>query len=84
MKMKRKQLLLAPALVAAALALGGCLVHAGVSIPLGPPVVIAHSHVHSSACGHYKHRGRWYHAQGHHHGPRCGHVHRGGVWILVR
>jgi hypothetical protein len=76
--------LLAPALLAAALAASGCVVHAGVAIPLGPPVVVAHGHAHSAHCGHFKHRGRWYHSQGHHHGPGCGHKLRGGVWILLR
>jgi hypothetical protein len=76
--------ILAPALLAAALATSGCVVSAGLAIPLGPPVVIAHGHAHSAHCGHYRHGGRWYHSQGHRHGKNCGHKLRGGVWILVR
>jgi hypothetical protein len=77
----------APALLAGALGLGGCVyagVGVGVAVPLGPPVVVAHGHVHSAACGHTRYRGRWYHAARHRHGPHCGHVLRGGVWVLIR
>ena len=79
----RSRALFASAVCAGALALGGCLVHAGVAIPIGPPVVVARGHVHSAQCGHYRHRGHWYRAEHHHHGPGCGHRLRGGVWILV-
>ena len=86
---RKRKLNLAPAaLLAAALALplGGCVVHtsAGVAVSLGSPVVIASGHRHHARCGHYQHRGRWYHSEGHAHGKKCGHRLRGGVWILVR
>ena len=47
-------------------------------------VVVAKAHVHGVRCGHYRHRGHWYHLRGHVHGPRCGHVVAGGVWVLRR
>jgi hypothetical protein len=80
--MKKTRAFYASALCAGALALGGCVVSGSVAVPLGPPVIVAHGHVHSAHCGHYKHRGRWYHASHHHHGPGCGHTLRGGVWML--
>jgi len=50
----------------------------------GVRVVVAQGHVHSARCGHYRHRGHWYHLRGHAHGPRCGHAVVGGVWVLRR
>ena len=47
-------------------------------------VTVAAGHVHGARCGHYRHRGHWYHLRGHHHGPRCGHAFVGGVWVLRR
>ena len=47
-------------------------------------VVVAKGHVHSARCGHYRHRGHWYHLRGHVHGPRCGHHLVGGVWVIRR
>ena len=65
-----------------ALPLGACVhAHAGVGVHLGPPVVIAHGHVHSAQCGHFRHRRHWYHAPGHVHGQGCGHRFHGGVWV---
>ena len=72
------------ALVAGSVALGGCVGTVGVGFHLGPPVVIAHGHVHSAYCGHYRYRGHWYVSHGHRHGPGCGHRFHSGVWILVR
>jgi hypothetical protein len=71
--------------LAALLGTSGCIVHA--HRPPPPPhrdvVVIERGHVHSDHCGHYYHRGGWYHSQGHVHGASCGHVFRGGLWIVV-
>ena len=47
-------------------------------------VVVANGHLHTAGCGHYRHRGHWYHVRGHAHGARCGHVFTGGVWVLRR
>ncbi len=52
--------------------------------PSAVRVVVAKGHVHSARCGHYRHRGHWYHLRGHAHGPRCGHALVSGVWILRR
>ena len=45
-------------------------------------VVVRKGHVHSDKCGHYLHKGRWYHVERHVHGKRCGHVKVRGVWVL--
>jgi hypothetical protein len=49
----------------------------------GKVVVVERGHVHTAHCGHYWHRGSWYHAAAHVHGDGCGHVHREGRWIIV-
>ena len=41
------------------------------------------THIHSDHCGHFQHRGAWYHSHGHRHGPGCGHHFRGGFWVVV-
>ena len=46
-------------------------------------VVIEKGHHHSSHCGHYCHKGSWYHAPGHVHGKHCGHKKKHGNWVLV-
>lgn len=49
----------------------------------GSPVLLARDHVHSDYCGHYWHRGQWFHISGHTHGSGCGHFLRQGFgWVL--
>ncbi len=50
----------------------------------GVRVAVTAGHVHGARCGHYRHRGHWYHLRGHVHGRRCGHAFVGGVWVLRR
>ena len=70
--------------------LAGCVAHAHPAPhahhaqPRAVRVVVAKGHVHGARCGHYRHRGHWYHLRGHAHGPRCGHLLLGGVWVLRR
>ena len=45
-------------------------------------VVVKSSHTHSARCGHYRHKGNWYHLKNHVHGKRCGHAHVKGVWVV--
>ncbi len=70
------------ALLAALLSLTGC-VHAVRARPHvhGRVVAVAPGHVHTHACGHFHHAGRWYLLDGHVHGPRCGHALVGGIWV---
>jgi predicted small secreted protein len=85
--MKRQGLATVVLASALLLPLAGCAhTHAGVgvNVRLGAPVKIARGHAHSARCGHFKHRGNWYHAKNHHHAKKCGHKLKGGVWILVR
>lgn len=76
------------ALGGALLLLAGCAVHlphhhpAAHHHPRARVVVIEHGHAHSAGCGHYFHRGRWFHLAGHHHARGCGHVWAGGIWRL--
>lgn len=49
----------------------------------GRVVAVEAGHVHTHACGHYRHAGRWYLLPAHVHGPRCGHAFARGVWVLV-
>lgn len=80
--MRRVLALAAAVLLGACLA--GCIIRAhGHPHGGGMAVVIPHGHVHSAHCGHYFHKGKWYHWHGHRHGPGCGHILRGGVWIIV-
>jgi hypothetical protein len=74
--------------LAAAVALSGCIVHRhgghhGHHAPGGEVVVIPSGHVHDLHCGHSWHNGRWYHHKGHVHGLGCGHHHHGGRWVHV-
>lgn len=50
--------------------------------PHGSVVIVKPGHVHSTHCGHYRWRGRWYHSGGHVHGHGCRHHFSGGVWVL--
>lgn len=72
-------------LVLLAGATGGCIVarHGNHHHVYGPAVVIGAGHIHSDHCGHFQHRGAWYHSHGHRHGPGCGHHFRGGFWVVV-
>ena len=49
----------------------------------GSAVAIKKGHGHSAHCGHYKHKGKWFHHGGHAHKHGCGHVLSGGIWIFV-
>ena len=70
--------------------LGGCVAHSHPAPhghrhhPGAVRVVVAKGHVHGARCGHYRHRGHWYHLRGHVHGPRCGHAFVGGFWVVRR
>lgn len=74
--------------LALAATLAGCLVvkgpHGGKAIltPVGIVVVPPAGHVHTPACGHYFHGGKWYEHRGHHHAGGCGHLFKGGIWVL--
>lgn len=67
------------------LILSGCVVHGHGrhGHVHGPSMVIESGHVHHDSCGHYHHRGHWYHSNGHVHRHGCGHAFRGGMWIHV-
>jgi hypothetical protein len=49
----------------------------------GRAVIINPGHKHSAHCGHFHHKGRWFHASSHKHGPNCGHHMRTGIWIRL-
>jgi len=68
-------------IAAAAVVLGGCVVHGHGH--LHPRVVVESGHVHSHSCGHYHSRGHWYHHSGHVHRDGCGHRYHGGMWISI-
>ncbi len=68
--------------LAAILGMSGCIVHAH-GHPPGKVVVVEKGHVHTDHCGHYHHRGGWYHSAGHVHQAGCGHQFRGGIWVVV-
>ncbi len=73
------------AVLSAAFLLAGCTYHAPAPAHHHPAprlVVVAKGHHHSLGCGHYFHRGRWYHLRGHVHRYGCGHVHLGGIWRI--
>ncbi|MEM7305593.1 MAG: hypothetical protein AAF682_02930 [Planctomycetota bacterium] len=72
------------AALASSFLLSGCILHGGhggYHRPHGKHVVISGGHVHTTGCGHYAYRGRWYHAGKHVHGPGCGHHFSGGIWV---
>ena len=52
--------------------------------PAAVRVVVAKGHAHTARCGHYRHRGHWYHLRGHVHGASCGHRLVAGVWVVRR
>jgi hypothetical protein len=74
------KVLLILAMVAAAGAVSGCLVHGrrGEASSSRPE-----SCSHSDSCGHYSHKGKWHHSRGHKHGNNCGHHLNGGIWIVL-
>ena len=49
----------------------------------GRAVVIKAGHKHTAHCGHFQHKGAWFHSTGHKHGPGCGHHLRGNIWIRL-
>ncbi len=76
-------MLTAGTLVLVVVAFSGC--RAGIRIrPPHPHVTIKTGHKHSHNCGHYHHKGKWYHHKGHVHKHNCGHKKKGGVWVWVK